>query len=807
MQVTGSIKTLVHGVSTQHPRERLEGQHHEQINMIPDPVEGVVKRPGVKWTNTVELAMADALNYEWQSFSLGTGDYAIGCLKGVGGGNLVIIDQATGDTINLWQHADSEAYFEGGIKAMAGIGDYMVLASDIVPAASSVTGPDSSTKALIEVRQGAYGAVFTLTRSDTGATLATYTVPDGSSAAHTANAQPGYIAQQLYNALATGVNGITAKYIANGNITVVCDSAAAAARLKMDDQAYNSRARIVYSRWPDTSTLPPNSFDGHTIQVGGLTGGATAVYYKFVQTSNAGDANIPSIGRWEETLAPGAVGGGTLTTTTLPRLLLIYEGKAYIGTGSQIAAQVLADTTDVIEAVDWFNRTTGNELSNPVPLFVGNAIRWMGTMHDRLVILTNKGISFSATSDYLKFYRSTVSALLDSDTIHLPNNADSKDVLTGAVQFDRNLLVIGTKTHRIVGGRAPLSPRTAILAETISFTSDPQVAPVALGNQAYFASQSANNMQLLSVETGDTTDSTKAFSVSSHVDGYVPGDVRQLLASTQPELLFVRTGTGLWLYRTLFNQQERLLSSWFRFVFPENQEVATMSMAGSVLTLLFTRRVGNKTWVTTGTIDFEKIGYSGAAAQRYLDFWRTHVVAPPGGVTSFTGAASRSLLENTSQAIDTTSNLSAGTIVVTGNRDDGTFSATCDLDDGTYLIGTPYEWVLVPTLPLPRNSQGEVLGIGLLTIGQMKVTYSVSAGFTVRMTDTYRDNQYDHSARRVGASNNIIGQAVITSGAFKFPVGSNDPEARVRISSTDHYPTVLTGIDWSGQYFKSGRVM
>ena len=49
----GVYKSLLQGVSQQTPQEREDGQLGEQVNMLSDPVTGLRRRGGTKFTQAI----------------------------------------------------------------------------------------------------------------------------------------------------------------------------------------------------------------------------------------------------------------------------------------------------------------------------------------------------------------------------------------------------------------------------------------------------------------------------------------------------------------------------------------------------------------------------------------------------------------------------------------------------------------------------------------------------------------------------------------------------------------------------------
>lgn len=842
MKVSGTIKSLVQGVSTQHPKERIEGQSWVSSNIIPDPVEGGVKRPGVRLVNAVQstlpTALTDPSKLYFRTIAVGDNDYAIGCIDG----RIVVRDMLTGNTIPVKQSSSTYSYYYGGIKASTNIGEYTLLSGTAVPQVTQQQNASIHTQAytnnnysatanvnrvvVLEVRQGVYSGTYSVKRSD-GTTLATYTVPNGSTGTDSVNVQPAYIANQLYTSLLTligaaiGSGVLRAVHNTGASIAMFLDFTAVDEPCAMfvDDGAYNTRF-VMSDRFTTTSTtLPSVGVQGHVMEVGKANRKSGNYFVRFEHTQGGSTSSTPSLnsnklrpGRWVETsqsyASTGYSTGGLLVESTLPSLLYIFNGVAYVGPGSYIAAQVLADTGYVITPLSWGKRGAGGSSSSPDPNFVGGAINWLGVFQDRLVVITDQGVAMSRTGDYLNFYRESVIDDLATDPINLTSTFDSTDKLVGAALLDKNLIVVGTKTHYAIVGRTGITPTNAAILKTSAFESSPNVTPVSFGNMVYFASASQRNSDILAIQPSDTTtDSTYAYPVSSHVDGYIPGNLIEMYASTKLNILFMLSADGvLYCYRTLFNQGDRVLSSWFDFKFPSESKLQAMVLDNTKLRLLFTLIKGDQLYTTVGELDLDRVGYTGTDRHTYLDFW-SDFTTTNGSITFTSEKAQAVYSKEAPRVIDLVGYQAVGSLAGTGAAPNYAGSITDLVPNTTYRLGVPYVVEFEPTLPLPKDRDGKVTNIGKLIVTQMKINYSVGAQFDVTVKDKFREFGYTHTARIVGAPDSVVGTAYIGDGSFMFPVGSAEPSARVTIRSYDHYPLVLSSIDWTGQYFKRGASM
>lgn len=185
MKVSGSTASLVRGVSQQVPQDRQPGQHTEQVNMLPDPVEGLVRRHGSQWVaekHMAALSPAKAAAYLQDTAGYRTFEYSNG-----GKDFVLLVRQATRaegsdlppmfvynrtdrtflDLIRPTVDPVLDTFEAGGCSGITSIGKYVFMAGqDIVPAATTtdVWGTaDNQRHAALWVRGGAYSREFKVT--------------------------------------------------------------------------------------------------------------------------------------------------------------------------------------------------------------------------------------------------------------------------------------------------------------------------------------------------------------------------------------------------------------------------------------------------------------------------------------------------------------------------------------------------------------------------------------------------------------------------------------------------------------------
>lgn len=224
MKVSGSYSTLVSGVSEQVPSRRLGGQHTEQVNMIPDPVVGLCRRPGsvmvaealTTWSESaLDTVTADTASWRTFKYESNNVKYVLLVRRGAktsGSPAPAVIgyNETTGEFLTLSRpvtDAVLDALEAGGCSAITNIGKYVFLAGNtIVPQSASVNAwedTNNQKRAVVWIRGGAYSRTYkvTVTKSDNSVVSFEYTTP--------AAAYPGLLDTSMVSELALDTSGGT----------------------------------------------------------------------------------------------------------------------------------------------------------------------------------------------------------------------------------------------------------------------------------------------------------------------------------------------------------------------------------------------------------------------------------------------------------------------------------------------------------------------------------------------------------------------------------------------------------------------
>jgi hypothetical protein len=193
MKVAGSVASLLGGVSQQVPKDRLPGQHGEQINMIPDPVRGLCRRRGTLREATLvgtgypgfdlDKDAAGRVSYD---FAYAGKDYVAIYKSQVGNSAPVahVYDKTSKTFLSYNKNPTDDGLTlaeVGGIRAITSVGKYLFMATDAPVVATDTPrwlGTPLADVAAVWVRGGVFGRSYTVDVTHTGGrNLLTVTTP------------------------------------------------------------------------------------------------------------------------------------------------------------------------------------------------------------------------------------------------------------------------------------------------------------------------------------------------------------------------------------------------------------------------------------------------------------------------------------------------------------------------------------------------------------------------------------------------------------------------------------------------------
>lgn len=444
----------------------------------------------------------------------------------------------------------------------------------------------------------------------------------------------------------------------------------------------------------------------------------------------------------------------------------------------------------------------GDDLTSPLPYFIGRKVDFLGLFQDRLVIGSGAVLFFSRPGDYFNWFKTSVLAPQDNDPVELYALGSEDDTIKTATTYDRNMFLFGKRKQYSVNGRAPLTPKSASIVITGAHEDAVDSDPINSGNFVFYAKARNGVTSVHQIQQGTLADSPESFNVSQQLDRYIRGRPVESVAVTSPNCVVVRTDddrNSLYTYAYLdtASGNERLFDSWSKWTWaPSVGDIVGLSRAESDL-LVYVIKHGvdasgdHEIWLACEMFTL----LSNKSDKPYMDsLRRTNVYT----AESFIHASS-ALVD---QAYVAFGDGPAAFLGTTWERLDELSEQYDDLS--TAWTGFEYSSYVTPTNPYMRDRNGKVLVNGRFTLGRINVSVADTGGLTVTTTSANATSKTaDFIGRLVGRASNVLGVQPIVTTVVPASIGREVREVTYTISAKTFLPLTITAIEWVGQYFSN----
>lgn len=867
-RVAGSYESIIRGVSQQVPQDRRPGQHYDQVNMISDPVRGLARRHGsemmaeiIAGTNTTAMATitADTAGHKVYPFSANGLAYdlifrtrapqvqADGYFGFVYSKNEkkfipLFINRSTSMTAAL---------LDKGAAAVTSVGDYLLLAPN--GTVSSAGGDDrfASTKHTLVawVRSGAYSRRYrvTLPRAVGPAITVEYTTPpssypvvldtsdipvtstDGTGASDyqkrvndrvnaynsavtkyigdaAAAVTPAAIANELHNRIvaATAGTGLRSAVVDSTIVMATDTMADPITEVSCEDGGDGTTFRGVGNEIPAAELVSSIHFPGKVVKVRPKKNAGQDAYYL------QADPKIPGNTDWGEVTWREAAGfvSSSLNCWCMGGFGLVGGVKTFVIGGSNTDLQAKANLANPVPGL--VQSRSGDRTSNPNPAFQGKQITYLGMFQDRLLVASGSTLTFSKSGDYQNFYRDSVLTLDDDDPVEMYALGAEYDVISAGTTYDRNLLLFGKRKQYVVSGRQPLTPRNASVVVQSSHEDAVDAPPISSGNFVFYTKYRNGIASAHQVQIGQLADTPESYEVSKQLDRYLLGRPAEIVATTAPNVLLLRTESqrnSLYVYTYLDSAagSERLFDSWSRWdTAPETGVIMGLSRyEGDILAYYI--RIGrgpndpaNRVFAVCDRFVLD----TARSMYPYIDSRRSAAGIVGNPVSSLSLQFPN--IENATAAFDDTS---PNSMFGTNYADVANLTAQLpSVNNGTLWVGWNSSAYVTPTNPYMLDMNGKAIVTGRLTVVRAVVSIADSGGMKATLKSRNGESvPVDFTGRLVGSPTNRVQVTPIVTTTVSVPLGREVRDFTYTLNARKWLPLTITAIEWSGQFFNNTR--
>jgi hypothetical protein len=771
----GAYSTILQGVSQQLPKLRLVGQVTAQDNMVSDIVTNVRRRPGL--TKKFHIAFPGEDVNSVRAWETDIAGQRVHVFVGVRTGRLLVMSEDLSTalyapTVNPYLVANSAQDIRGTT-----VGDEFYLLNvtkqpTLGAQSESLFTPDSL--GFFYIRAGTFSKQYKVTVTNSrGAIDLIYTTPNGTGAGDAAASTPDAIAAGLAASNPAGLAalqvvvevrgafvGVSGNNLPNGILSVVSPSGS----------SYIQPSNVSKVRTEaDLPQILPAGWSGYVMSVGEQR---LLRYYRY------NDAR-------KEWLECG-VWGSPASLTGMPTRLTYAAGVWTFGD------------------VPYEGRLAGDEDSNPSPAFcINRKPSGLAAFQNRLVILAGSTVYMSASNNPRRFYRATVTSLLDNDTIAVGSSANSSAEYQYAVPFQKDLLLFSRKYQALIpsGGNA-VTPRTATVLLTSAYSVDTLSEPVPVGRTLLFsAPRSSDYFGFMEMVSSQYTDAQYvANDATAHLPKYMGGQCRFGVASSVASMVMFapsRDTSSLVVYEYSWDGDTKVQQAWhtWRFKYP----VASAYFSNEVINVIFIQNgllVGCTMDPRQGALNFS------SSRRPFLDFNGEITVTDnqctvPSWLTTFDPDAIAGL------KLSVSTGPLAGEEVGIASHVGNVLTTVRSFPSGLVSFGFPYRSLMSPTPPIAQDHNGIKIESAKLTVLRFGISTQNSSEYMVQVTDnTSLDAEVlDQSTLRFCSTELELGQARYGVASRAVVPARTNADTTVLMMYTEGTGELnLTGLDYTGRF-------
>jgi len=303
--------------------------------------------------------------------------------------------------------------------------------------------------------------------------------------------------------------------------------------------------RVMQSSVNDVQGLPNQCKNGYIVKVDNALRAEEDDYYlKFV-----GENGKDGTGTWVECAKPGIA----KTLTNMPLVI-----------------QRTATTTFTVRPFVYFDRTVGDDFTNPLPSFVGNRINKVLFFRNRLAFLSGENVVTSRPGTLGKpdFFIETALTVSTSDPVDISSASMFPSDLFDGIEIAAGLLIFSTNQQFLLAADDTVfNPDTAKLRSISTFNYNKDLPPISLGTTIAYIDNSGKFGRFNEMANAAREAEPNILEVSKIVPTLLPRDADLITNSRENSIVLIgKTGSDeVYGYKYFQTAEKRSQAAWFKW--------------------------------------------------------------------------------------------------------------------------------------------------------------------------------------------------------------------------------------------------
>lgn len=223
-----------------------------------------------------------------------------------------------------------------------------------------------------------------------------------------------------------------------------------------------------------------------------------------------------------------------------------------------------------VSEIDWNSRLVGDEITAPLPSFLGSVINNIFTHQNRLGILSNNNVIFSKINEPFDFFPTSQKQVLDDDPIDL--TVKNTGILKNVVTYNSNLLLTSdNEQHILTSNGKPFTPTSLVLQPTTSYNIDNNVKPISVGPYVYMIQNKLSYSGLLEYYLMENSISNSANDLTLEVPEYISKNSKVITHSSDFNMIFVlgEDSKTIYMNNYYYSGNKKLQNAWQTWYFED----------------------------------------------------------------------------------------------------------------------------------------------------------------------------------------------------------------------------------------------
>lgn len=447
-----------------------------------------------------------------------------------------------------------------------------------------------------------------------------------------------------------------------------------------------------------------------------------------------------------------------------------------------------------LEEIEYTDRIAGDGDSNPAPSFVDNKISNMFYFKDRLAFLSNENVILSEVSKPFNFYRTSVTSLLDSDTIDVAAASGRVTNLKAAVGFQENLVLFAENGQFVLKGGTLLTPKTVSINPITNFSYEARVSPLPLGSYIYYPFERGAYSGMREFTVNATSDTYDSAEITEHVPAYIPKNIISVVGSTTEDIIAVVSSDerdAIYMYNFFYNNNKKVLSSWNKFKL--QGDIVGVTLIKSDLHIV--SNINGKTQLSKMALEsrVKNILPDGSEAPFNIHLDSRILKSLTAGDSTIDISSNYEPEDNTIQVYTVDGNrlscTNSGSAITLSNP------VAADVD---VYVGYPYtmKYVFSEQVFKDKTKTGSsVSNATQLMIRNGSLYFNDTGYFNVTVTPHERDPYVtNYSTITVDSSN--VGDLDLKTGFFRFPIFTNSKGVEIKLENDSALPSAFQSAEF-----------